>query len=178
MKVRVRPAAEREYAVAGAICVAAYRADGQLGPAPDADEASPDRGDGPFDYSVVLADAAGRAVDNDVLVAVGDNDTVLGCVTFVRPGSRLAELSGDGEAEFRMLAVAPTAQGLGVGSALVQACIDRAAGQDCHSIVICVRDFNEVAKKLYAKFGFVRMPDRDFTPVPDVVLEALRLDLG
>jgi ribosomal protein S18 acetylase RimI-like enzyme len=177
MRVRVRPAAEREYAVAGAVCVAAYRADGQLGPAPDPD-AIPDPDDAPFDYSIVLADTAGRAVDNDVLVAVGEGDAVLGCVTYVRPGSTLAELSGAGEAEFRMLAVAPEARGLGVGAALVQACIDRAVGERRNSVVICVRDTNHNAKRLYAKFGFVRTPERDFTPVPDVVLEALRLDLS
>jgi ribosomal protein S18 acetylase RimI-like enzyme len=170
MTVMVRPAIEREYAVAGAVCVAAYRADGQLGPETKTGEVDP------FDYSVTLADVAGRVGHSDVLVAV-EGDTVVGCVTLVRPGSPLAELSGAGEVEFRMLAVSPSAQGRGVGRALVQACLDRARAEACTAVVICVRDYNEVAKKLYAGFGFVRTPELDFTPVPDVHLEGLRLDL-
>ena len=172
MKVRVRPAAEREFAVAGEICVAAYRADGQLPPPPVS--SSEER---PYDYSVVLGDDRRPAGHSDVLVAV-DSETVVGCVTYVRPGSPLAEVSGEGEAEFRMLGVAPQAQGRGVGSALVQACLDQASEDGCHAVVICVRDVNDNAKKLYARFGFVRVPERDFVPVPGVVLEALRLGLG
>lgn len=170
MKVRVRPAAEREYTVAGEICVSAYRADGQLGP-----ETAPDE-KREFDYSVALADVAGRVAHGDVLVAV-DGETVVGCVTYVRPGSPLAELSKAGEVEFRMLGVAPSAQGRGVGAALVQACVDRATEQGCDAVVIAVRDSNAVAKKLYARFGFTPMPQRDFVPVPHVILEAFRLDL-
>jgi len=175
MVVRVRPAAEHEFAVAGEICVAAYRADGQLGPETSSDADGKDERE--FDYSVVLADVAGRVAYSDVLVAL-DGDTVVGCVTYVRPGSRLAEISHEGEAEFRMLGVAPAAQGRGVGAALVRACLDRATAEGCRAMVICVRDFNEVAKKLYDRFGFVRAPERDFVPVPDVRLEALRLDLS
>jgi ribosomal protein S18 acetylase RimI-like enzyme len=169
MAVRVRPAIEAEFEVAGAICVAAYRADGQLPPANQATG---------HDYSITLADVAGRAEHADVLVAVDDaDDAVLGCVTFAHPGTRFAELSRPGEAEFRMLGVAPRAQGRGVGAALVQACIDRATDLEFRAIVICVRDFNDTAKRLYSRFGFVRVPELDWMPVPDVKLEALRIDL-
>ena len=51
---------------------------------------------------------------------------MLGSVTFVLPGTAYAEMAGPGEAEFRMLAVDPAAQGRGVGEALVRACLERA----------------------------------------------------
>ncbi len=173
MLVRVRPAAEPEFAAAGVICVDAYRADGQLAPPPGSEE------NAEYDYALTLADVAGRATHSDVLIAVdADTDDVVGCVTYVTKSSPLAELAGDGEAEFRMLAVAPSAQGNGVGAALVRACIDRAAEQGSKAIVICVRNGNDVAMKLYARFGFIRTPDRDFVPVPHVFLQALRLDLN
>jgi ribosomal protein S18 acetylase RimI-like enzyme len=162
MTVRVRPATSSEYAVAGDICVEAYRADGQL-----ADE---------HDYAVTLIDVATRAEHAEVLVAV-DEHGVLGCVTLARPGSRYSGLATPSEAEFRMLAVAPSAQGRGVGAALVRACFDRARELGYRGLVISVRDFNDTAKRLYARFGFVRVPERDFTPVPGVFLEALRVDL-
>jgi ribosomal protein S18 acetylase RimI-like enzyme len=168
MTIRVRPAAEAEYAVAGAICVAAYRADGQLPPVTEP---------GTFDYSTTLVDIAGRSAHADILVAVDDEENLLGCITFARPGSRYAELSQPDEAEFRMLGVAPDAQRRGVATALVQACIDLARNTGYRALVICVRDFNDAAKKLYARFGFVRVPELDFVPVPGVNLEALRLEL-
>jgi ribosomal protein S18 acetylase RimI-like enzyme len=166
--IRVRPATEAEYEVAGEICVSAYRADGQLpsGKLPDG-----------HDYSVALADVAGRAEHADILVAVDDRDEVLGCVTFIRPDSPYAEVAEPDEAEFRMLAVAPQAQGRGVASALVRTCLDHATALGYRAIVICVRDFNDTAKRLYARFGFVRLPERDFAPIPEVRLEALRIEL-
>jgi len=169
MTIQVRPATEADFAVAGELCVAAYRADGQL--LPDADITATGH-----DYGKTLRDVASRAGHGEILVAA-DAEGVLGCVTYVRPGSRYAELAGPEEAEFRMLAVAPEAQGRGVGAALVQACLDRAAADGYGAVVICVRDFSATAKRLYARFGFEREPGRDWSPAPGVMLEALRLSL-
>jgi ribosomal protein S18 acetylase RimI-like enzyme len=164
MSIRVRAATVADYEAAGAICVAAYRAAGQLSA-------------GANDYGTALADVASRAGQAEILVAVDEQDDVLGCVTFAEPGTVWAELSQPNAPEFRMLAVAPSAQGRGVGSALVTACLERAAELGYPAVVICVRDFVESAKRLYARMGFVRMPELDWSPAPDVHLEALRFDL-
>jgi ribosomal protein S18 acetylase RimI-like enzyme len=169
MTLVVRAATDKEYDAAGAVCVAAYRADGQLPPV---------TAPGTFDYSMTLIDVAGRSAHADILVAVDDDETLLGCVTFAHPGSRYAELAQPDAAEFRMLGVAPEAQRRGVATALVQACIDLARSTGYQALVICVRDFNDAAKKLYARFGFIRVPELDFVPVPGVNLEALRLELS
>jgi ribosomal protein S18 acetylase RimI-like enzyme len=124
----------------------------------------------------MLADVASRAEAGELLVAV-DGPGVLGSVLYVEPDSRYAELSRAGEAEFRMLAVDPAAQGRGVGRALVKACVDRAAAAGCTAVVICVRDFAMAAQKLYRSFGFARVPELDWSPLPGVLLLALRLDI-
>lgn len=142
--------------------MAAYRADGQMTPG--------------HPYEATLADAGARAAGGELLVAEdGATGEVVGSVLFVLPGSGYAELSGPGEAEFRMLAVDPAAQGRGVGEALVRACLARAADLGCTAIMISTRDLAEAAHRLYARLGFVRVPERDWSPLPGVNLLALRL---
>lgn len=160
----IRDALPRDFAEVGEVTVAAYRADGQL-----------EAGHG---YERVLADVRDRATDGEVIVAA-DSGTgrILGGVTFVLPSSRYSEMAADGEGEFRMLAVAPTAQRRGIGAALAQACVDRARRHGCTAVVICTRDFAAGAQRMYQRLGFVRTPDRDFDPLPGVRLLALRLDL-
>jgi ribosomal protein S18 acetylase RimI-like enzyme len=164
--VVVRPARADEYAVAGEATVAGYATTGLLG-----------LDDG---YADELRDAAGRAAaeHTELLVAV-DSDTgqVVGSVTFVLPGSPLAELPGPGEAEFRMLAVDPDAQGRGAGELLVRACVDRARGHGCHRMVISVAPISRAAHRLYSRLGFRRAPERDWLPVPDFPLLVYELPL-
>ncbi|WBB54917.1 GNAT family N-acetyltransferase [Verrucosispora sp. WMMD573] len=154
-----------DFAAVARLTVAAYEADGQL--------------KGETGYADVLADVPSRAEHGDVLVAVEPaTGQLLGSVTFVLPGTRYAEMCGPGEAEFRMLAVDPSAQGRGAGAALVEACVARAIELGCTAVIICVRDgLAEPAHRLYRRRGFVRQPDRDWTPFPGVNLLALRLPL-
>ncbi|TDC36856.1 GNAT family N-acetyltransferase [Micromonospora sp. 15K316] len=160
----VRPATPADFPAIARLTVAAYEADGQL--------------KGENGYGAVLADVPTRAENGTVLVAEDAAGRVLGSVTFVLPGSRYAELAGPGEAEFRMLAVDPAAQGLGAGAALARACIERAAELGCSAVVICVRHgMAEQARRLYERLGFVRVPEKDWSPLPGVELLALRLEL-
>lgn len=185
-EVVVRLAQPKDYPAIARLTVAAYRADGQL------------VGEAGRRYTKVLADVPARANAGDLLVAVGrsdrwatpdaavdragppsgaDGEKVLGSVLFVLPNTPYAELSRPGEAEFRMLAVDPAAQGRGVGRALVRACLDRARQRGARSVIICTRSFSRPAQRLYAKLGFVREPERDWSPAPGVELLALRRDL-
>ncbi|MGC5330024.1 GNAT family N-acetyltransferase [Micromonospora sp. DT62] len=161
----VRRAGPADFAAVARLTVAAYEADGQL--------------KNEHGYAAVLADVTSRARDGEVLVAVDDaTGELLGSVTLVLPGTRYAELSRAGEAEFRMLAVDPAAQGRGVGAALVEACVSRATELACSAVVICVRDgFAASAQRLYRRRGFVRVPELDWAPVDGVHLLGLRLEL-
>ena len=160
--VVVRAAREDELDAAGDCVRAAYAAEGLA-----------DAG-----YQAVLADARARAAapGAQVLVAVGGG-RVLGTVTFVLPGSPWADLAQPGEAEFRMLGVVPDARGRGVAAALVRACVERAAGVGARRVVLCSQPAMTAAHRLYARAGFVRAPELDWTARPAVELLGFALDL-
>ncbi|MFE6833318.1 GNAT family N-acetyltransferase [Streptomyces sp. NPDC057705] len=165
MDMVIRRALPAEYAELGEITAQAYLADGHL----DANEDD--------DYLNVLRDVAGRAAVAEVLVAERDG-RVLGGVTFAAPGSPLADIAGPHEAEFRMLAVAREGRGQGAGEALVQACIERArAVEGVTGIVLSTQRSMAGAHRIYARLGFVRIPERDWAPIPGLTLLAYRLKL-
>jgi ribosomal protein S18 acetylase RimI-like enzyme len=165
----VRLAEPREYAAIGDLTVAAYRGDGFLS--------------GDIDHYVhELRDAASRAEHADLLVAVSEDPRAAdpdpaGTVTYCQPGSRYAELSVNGEAEFRMLAVGGRYRGRGVGEALVRACCERARVADCRRLVCCSRPDMHTAHRLYERLGFARAPELDWEPVPGFLLLGYALAL-
>ncbi len=161
--MRLRRATPADHAAAGAVTVAAY-ADFTLGP------------DDP--YVERLRDAAVRDREAELWVATpDDSDDLLGCVTLCPPGSPWREIARDGEGEFRMLAVAPEARGRGVGEALARSCVDRFRAEGCRAVVLSSLREMAAAHRLYARLGFRRLPERDWSPVPDVHLIAFILDL-
>ena len=159
MALTIRPVRPEEYERAGEVTVAAYRATGR------------DLGG----YADTLRDVASRAKAALVLVAVDDDGTLLGTVTNVPDGGPYREIAGPGEAEFRMLAVDPAAQGRGAGRALVRACVDDARRRGRERVVLSTWPTD--THRLYDGFGFRRAPERDWVPVPDVPLVAYVLDL-
>ena len=153
----IRAAEADEYAAIGALTLEAYRVDGHL--------------DGVDDYGDELADAAGRAAEAALLVAVDESSgTLLGTVTYCGHGTPYAEVSRPGEAEFRMLAVAPQARGTGVGRALVEACVERARQEGRSAVALCSLPSMRPAHRLYEWMGFRRAPDRDWEPEPGIAL--------
>lgn len=154
MDILIRPAGPTDYEPLGEITAAAYLNDGLLAFGDEADW-----------YLAELRNVAGRAETAEVLVATAD-DHVLGGVTYVHEGAPLAELARPGESEIRMLAVAREARGRGVGQALVQACVDRAAAAGT-DIVLCTQPTMHAAHRIYERLGFTRAPERDRHPVPE-----------
>lgn len=129
-------------------------------------------------YLGQIRDAPGRARICPVLVAVDGEGRVVGSVTYVPgPDNPYAEVELAGEAGFRMLGVAPGAQGGGVGRALVQACIERARAEGRSAIAISTRPVMRTARRLYERLGFRRAPERDFAPIPGVELLGYVLEL-
>lgn len=156
--VSVRTARPAEHAAIGALMFGVYAGARLIGD---------DSG-----YADELRDTGRRAEHADVLVAVDEAGTLLGSVTFCLPGSPYAELSGEGQAEFRMLAVADAARGRGIGELLVRSCLDRAAALGCHSVVISTQPQMVAAHRLYERLGFSRTPALDWNPSPEIALLA------
>jgi ribosomal protein S18 acetylase RimI-like enzyme len=120
-------------------------------------------------YADLLADVTDRAEKAEVLVAV-ERAALLGCVTYVPGPGPYAEFDDDDAAGVRMLAVAPSAQGRGVGVALLRACLQRAADDGRARVVLHSTAHMATAQRLYVREGFRRAPDRDWEPSPGVAL--------
>jgi GNAT superfamily N-acetyltransferase len=160
--MRIRRARPEEYAEIGTVTVAAYE---------------------PFlvgaedDYRERVLDVAGRDREAEVWVATPDDgDEILGNVTVCPEGSAWRELAKDGEGEFRMLAVAPSAQGRGVGRALAGFVIERFRSEGASGIMLSSLQEMHAAHAIYERFGFHRDPALDWHPMPDVDLIAYRLE--
>ncbi len=164
----IRVAREEEYAAVGALSVAGYDADGYL-----------TYPDGTFDddYAGWLADAASRA-QKSTLLAAFDGDELVGTVTWCPYGSGDAQLAKEPhQGEFRTLSIAPEARGRGVGRALVEHCLDRARSAGLTEVLLFSLEEMLPAHRLYARLGFVRRPELDWSPEPEVNLWAFSLAL-
>ena len=160
MSLEIRPAAPAELPDVADLCVAAY--------APFL------AGDGA--YVAVLRDVARRAAEAELLVAVAPGGGgVLGTVTFVPDGGALGEIAAPDEAEFRMLAVGPAAQGRGVGTALLRRVLDDSRRAGKHGVVCSSLPVMRAAHRIYERVGFERAPERDWSPVPGVELLAFAI---
>jgi GNAT superfamily N-acetyltransferase len=132
-----------------------------------------DPGDG---YVLELTDTPRRARDAEVWVAVQDGQ-VLGSVTFCAVGSPYREIGRKDEGEFRMLAVSSEARGRGVGRALVELCLRRARELGYAGIRMSTMDRMTSAHRVYARLGFARAPQDDWSPAPGVMLLAYSASL-
>src|SRR3954470_12578474 len=120
--MHLRRARPEDYGAISAVTLEAYR--------PQLSESS-------AAYAEVLGNAEARDLEAELWVAVGpDDQEVLGTVTLCRDGSPWREIAATDEGEFRMLAVAPKAQGRGVGEALARHCVDRFREQGSTGVVL------------------------------------------
>jgi ribosomal protein S18 acetylase RimI-like enzyme len=157
MDIVIRRVENGEFEALGELTARAYLDDGLL----DFGESDP--------YLHKLKNVAERASAAEVLVAV-EGGVLLGGVTFVPgPGNLMTDIAGPGETEIRMLAVGRTARGRGAGEALVRACVERArAVEGCTTVVLSTQRTMYAAHRIYERLGFVRTPERDWNPVPEL----------
>jgi ribosomal protein S18 acetylase RimI-like enzyme len=121
-------------------------------------------------YEARLRDVARRASVATVLVAT-EGDRIVGTATYVPgPGSSLAESDDPGDAGLRMLAVAPDAIGRGIGTALVEACLERAGADGFARMALLTSPSMVRARRIYERLDFERAPELDESP-PDAILE-------
>ena len=170
MSFVVRPARPEEYAEAGRVTAEGYHADQLLSGHGESADTGP--------YQVRLRDAAQRARESELLVAVdevrpgaGHGHLVSGWVTVAGAAVRADQ------GEFRMLSVRAAGRRQGVGRALVDACLQRARAAGMTEVVISSLPEMTAAHALYRRLGFVLAPELDHIPVPGVNLWGFRLRL-
>jgi ribosomal protein S18 acetylase RimI-like enzyme len=166
--VEIREVQPDEYEEAGRVTALAYQ------------EFAPP-GDLEWDaYLRELADVKGRAGRSLVLVAV-EGGRVLGTATMEFDDRTL----GDDDrvlppemASLRMLGVEPSARGLGIGRALVDACIRESRARGKTLFVLRTTELMTAAHGLYESMGFERDAERDLVFEDGFRLLAYRLPIG
>jgi ribosomal protein S18 acetylase RimI-like enzyme len=159
--VTVRDAEPADFAAIGELRVGAYAAGSFLS---DASNYGPT-------LRTLAIDGTGQ-----ILAAEADGQ-LLGTVTLQLPPHAGQVVRGPDEAEVRALAVSPDAQGRGVGRALLRAVIERARKLGVRHLVLSTQSGMDAARYLYSSVGFVRLPDRDWSPAPGFTLLAYGLEL-
>jgi GNAT superfamily N-acetyltransferase len=112
-------------------------------------------------YLDELGDVERRAATAVVLVAADATGRLAGGVTYVPGLGPYAEFDDADDAGLRMLAVAPAYRGRGVGTALVQACVDRARAEGRRRLWLHTTEEMAGAQRIYARLGFRRAPEAD-----------------
>ena len=114
-------------------------------------------------------------------IVAEQDGTVVGTVLLYPAGAVFSTPDGASvtlaSPEMRLLAVAPAARGQGVGAALVQECMRRARQSGVAELTLHTTDMMQVAMRMYEGMGFVRAPDLDFHPAPDVTVKGYRFPL-
>ncbi|MEO5973932.1 MAG: GNAT family N-acetyltransferase [Ilumatobacteraceae bacterium] len=112
-------------------------------------------------YDEFIADIAGR-VDDSLVVGAFVDGRIVGCLTYVSSNDSVhAEHDDSDAASFRYFAVDPSAQGGGIGEAMVRWVIERARADGRKRIFIHTLTMMPAATRLYERVGFVRVPEKD-----------------
>jgi ribosomal protein S18 acetylase RimI-like enzyme len=107
----------------------------------------------------------------------GQAERIIGTI-MLQPWPHAGEVvTGPHEAEIRALAVRPEAQGQGVGRRLLRQLMGRASERGISHLVLCTTPEMRTAHRLYEQEGFVRLPERDWSPHPGDTLLVYGLHL-
>ena len=127
----------------------------------------------------ILATLAAAAPGTQIVAL--DDDRVVGAVLLYPAGTAIQKPGGSTLTltwpEVRLLAVAPSARGRGVGAALMNECIQRARTAAATALTLHTTDLMQAAMRLYERLGFERAQELDLEPAPGIVAKGYRLDL-
>ncbi len=168
--IQIRDALERDIEAMQDVTLSAYKEYGEIMPAWAWEDyrdsiVSTIAGEGSA-MERIIAEQGGAIVGSVVLLPAG--------ITFSGPTG--VEWTTQWP-EIRLLAVPPEGRGKGVGSALIEECIERARRVGSQAITLHTTDMMQIAMQMYERRGFVRMPELDFYPVPEVVIKGYRFDI-
>jgi GNAT superfamily N-acetyltransferase len=122
-----------------------------------------------------IIDVRSRISEAELIVAELEGK-IIGTVTlYLHPGKE--QPWPEDWAGIRLLGVHPAYRNLGIGRALMEECIRRCKKVGIVTIGLHTTEAMSVAKRMYERMGFIRVPEFDFHPQPGVVVMAYRLDL-
>ena len=176
--VQIRDATRGELTEVGDIRIGAYQAGGFI--SPESGYAPTLRGLGADGTGHVLvaclpgngdhAGAGDAGAAGSGAAGSGSGEWIVGTIMLQTWPNCGPVVAGPDEAEIRALAVRPQAQGQGVGRQLLTRLIERASRLGVRYLVLCTEPEMRTAHHLYEQAGFVRLPERDWSPVPEVRL--------
>ena len=128
-------------------------------------------------YLEDIVDVRSRLEESELIVAEMEHRPV-GCVTLYLDASKsFPEAWPEGWAVVRLLAVHPDFRGKCVDHALMEECINRCRRAKIKVIGLHTTEVMDIARHMYERMGFVRIPEHDFHPAPDVTVMAYYLKL-
>jgi ribosomal protein S18 acetylase RimI-like enzyme len=128
-------------------------------------------------YVEDMIDVRRRLNESQLIVAELDGQLAGAVTLYLDAGHSSQGGWPGGWAGIRLLAVHPAYRGRGIGRALMEECIRRCRNQGIATIGLHTTGMMDVARQMYERIGFVRVPEFDFYPRPGVVVMAYRLDL-
>ena len=157
MQYTVRNAVPGEYEAIGKLMIAAYS---RL-------EGFPKETEQPAYYEMLanVGEFANKP-GAEILVAVSPGNKITGAVIYFSDmkyyGSGGTATSEQNACGFRLLAVDPTARGMGIGKLLTNTCIKKAKDKNVSQMIIHTTMAMQAAWKMYENIGFKRSEDLDF----------------
>lgn len=128
------------------------------------------------EYVADITDVCRRLGVAELIVAA--NGLTAGAVTLFPASAGPGETGWpEGWAGIRILAVHPEYRGRGVGRALMDECLRRCRKRGTRTVGLHTTEFMSVARSMYERMGFVRVPEFDFHPRPGVTVMAYKLEL-
>jgi ribosomal protein S18 acetylase RimI-like enzyme len=119
-----------------------------------------------------------RRLAGATLIVADDAGSLAGAVTYYSDASKETNVAWPPSwAVFRLLAVHPDVRGRGIGRLLTEECIRRARVAGRVAVGLHTTHLMSVAREMYERMGFVRVPELDFYPTPTFSVMAYRLTL-
>ena len=128
-------------------------------------------------YARDIMDVRSR-LDTSELIVAENSGRLVGAVTFY-PNTSPSDQGGwpAGWTGIRLLAVHPDARGMGIGRVLMDECLRRSRLLSATALGLHTTELMGIARGMYERMGFVRVPEYDFQAGPEVVVLGYRLDL-
>ena len=128
-------------------------------------------------YLEDIMDVRSRLAEAELIVAELEGKLAGAVTLYIETSSSQETGWPEGWAGIRLLAVHPRFRGRGIARALMGECLNRCRDKDISTIGLHTTEMMDVAREMYERMGFVRVPEFDFRPEPDTVVMAYRLDL-